>query len=127
MRSKLVFLGMAIAVSGCASAGGRSDLPPVRVYTEEEAPCEYEVMRRVRAQTASTITSSQAYERARDRALGQEGAKVGADAVIVPSIGEGTAGRAVRREVGRRIVPPPMTTFRGEAVRFIPGTCGLVL
>lgn len=119
MRRKPLPLLVPIGLAGCA-ATPRSDVAPVPVYTPETMPCEYEVIGDVRSTTGATFTSASAFEEARDRALGREGAEMGADAVLVP---DPRAGQAVRREVTRRNEPPPLTTFRGEGVRFMSATC----
>ena len=114
---------------GCASGGGasdlrlapdyNSDLRPVPVYDSVgDVPCEYEVIRTLHTESRRTVTGTLDYERMRTDVLGGAGASIGADAVIVPDM--------------KQVVPPgsivlirngPLSSFSGEAVRYIPGTC----
>ncbi len=112
---------MALFFPACATTPPGMDLEPVPVYPEEEAPCEYEVLERVRVRSPTTATSEEDFLRRLREAYGRAGAAVGADAVIV-DIPE-PRGVARRRERGWPPSPslgPPT----GRAVRFVPGTCG---
>ena len=95
----------------------------------DELPCEYEVIETVSGSSSRASTSADDYESMRADILGRAGADVGADAVIAPEI-DGTVGvarSAVREPSGRIrfLDPAPLPSFSGEAVRFIPGTCGV--
>ena len=108
----------AILLVGCASSGGGSGAETVRVYTRaEDIPCQYEVLQTVRA-SGQIVRAPGAFERAQARALGRAGARVEADAVLVPPPDWSTARR---REVTNE---PISVRFVGQAIRFIPGTCG---
>ena len=109
---------LAAFVLGCASGGGGNDLPPVQVFAStEELPCEYEVVETVSGSSSRRSSSMADYERIRDDVLGRAGADIGADAVIAPTV------RVVIGDGGRRRTAPPLLSFTGEAIRFIPGTC----
>ncbi len=111
----------AILLVGCASSGGGSGAETVPVYTRaDQIPCQYEVLETVRAPGSFDITIHGAFEMAQARALGRAGARVEADAVFVPPP-DVPEGFAVRREVTNE---PILVTFVGQAIRFIPGTCG---
>jgi hypothetical protein len=118
-------LGLAtfLVLWGCATTPEDPNIPSVPVYSEEEAPCEYEVVDRIRVRQPSGAPSFDEFRRRLLVALGQAGARAGADAVIAEIPREG-AGVARRREVGRSNLPPPPPGFPGLAVRFVPGTCG---
>ena len=122
MSTRVPLVALAMFAFGCASAGGGNDLPPVPVYAvNDPLPCEYEVIQTVRGST-SAQSSRAAFERIRADVLGREGANVGADAVITPEPLEGGTVRRVR--AGQPPPPPRILRFEGEAIRFIPGTCG---
>ena len=109
-----------------AAAGG-GDLPGVMVYdSSDELPCEYEVIETVSGSSSRALTSADDYESMRADVLGRAGANIGADAVIAPEGRAGVARRAVRQPGGRvrYLDPAPLPSFSGEAIRFIPGTCG---
>jgi hypothetical protein len=96
----------------------------VVVYTSgADVPCEFEVMRRIQAQTTVPFPppSRADQERERDRVLARAGERVRADAVIaVPGrqLGAGTIG--VQVDTMPSTIP---MDFEGDAIRFIPGTC----
>ncbi len=109
----------AILLVGCASSGGGSGAETVPVYTRaDQIPCQYEVLETVRAYGSYDFRIHGAFEMAQARALGRAGARVEADAVLVPPPDWSTARR---REVTNEPIP---VTFVGQAIRFIPGTCG---
>ena len=120
----------AILLFGCASSGGGSGAETVPVYTRaDQIPCQYEVLETVRASGLYDITTPGAFKMAQARALSRAGARVEADAVFVPPPDPGERGR--RMEITGRVVPldkpinaPIPVTFMGQAIRFIPGTCG---
>ena len=116
---------LALVSAACASGGGGTEAPPVPVYTAADVPCEYEVMRTVRRSPPSRPRTAQEFERLQTSLLGQAGANVGADAVVVAAVDLRQTGTAVSRQV---VPGTPRTSgdrfeFEGEAVRFIPGTC----
>ena len=121
MINRLI-LGAVIAAWGCASSPEDPNLAPVPVYRESEAPCEYEVIDRVRVRQPSRAPTFEEFVRRLRVDLGRAGARVGADAVIAALPDPSNPGTARRREVSGAPPPPPM--FTGEAVRFIPDTCG---
>ena len=129
MSTRVPLAALAVVALGCASRGGGSDLRPVPVYdsdlppvpvydSTDEVPCEYEVLQTLHTETPRGARGSADYERMRADVLGGAGASIGADAVIVPDMAQ--------------VVPPgsivvirngPLTTFSGEAIRFMQGTC----
>ena len=120
MSTRVTLAALAAFAFGCASGGGGNNLPPVPVYTStDDVPCEYEVIETVRGSSSRSPRGSAALQRIRDNVLGRAGAGIGADAVIAAPP---EPGRAMRER------PPPSTPrllrFSGEAIRFIPGTCG---
>lgn len=118
-------LGVIFVAWACASTPEDPNVPPVPVYAEDEAPCQYEVLERVRVRRPSGTTSFEDYQRRLRLSLGQAGARVGADAVIAELSDEAGVGVARRREVSRNALPPPPPPgFPGLAVRFVPDTCG---
>ena len=127
MSTRVPLAALATFAFGCASVGGGSELPPVPVYAlTDELPCEYEVIETVRGSSSRRSTSPASYERIRADVLGQAGADIGADAVILPDPNEAVG--TVRRRVGRGDqlpAAPPLLRFSGEAIRFIPDTCGV--
>ena len=115
----------AILLVGCASSGGGSGAETVPVYTRvQDIPCQYEVLETVRASGSIVRGSPGAFQMARARALGRAGARVEADAVFVPPPDPEDRGTARRREIGNEPIEPILVTFVGQAIRFIPGTCG---
>ena len=81
---------------GCATPGQPSeDTGTVPVYQSvEEVPCEYEVLRTVRAEATHTIgvESPQQVQRTLNRELGRVGREAGADGVLVlPDTGPATS------------------------------------
>lgn len=125
MSTRVPLVALAVFAFGCASAGGGNDLPPVPVYAATDPlPCEYEVIQTVRG-SSSAQSSRAAFERIQADVLGRAGANIGADAVITPEPNEvGTQRRAVGR-AGQPTPPPRVVRFEGEAIRFLPGTCGV--
>ena len=125
MRLRIASAVMMMTLLACASsgtsAGGPSTVP---VYAAEaEVPCRFEVIQRVEAEATLSLTPSvrDDQDRERRRLLGREGARVGADAVLLPQ---------TRNPVGNAVVavnPNQATTitvdFVGDAIRFLPGTC----
>ncbi len=113
----------AILLVGCASSGGGSGAETVPVYTRaDQIPCQYEVLETVRASGSYDITIHGAFEMAQARALSRAGARVEADAVFAPPPEDGRRGRMVALNAPTN-APIPVT-FVGQAIRFIPGTCG---
>jgi hypothetical protein len=85
-------------------------------------PCRFEVIERVEAQGTVTVPPTPGeQDRERRRLLGREGARVGADAVLLPQgrAAVGTAVVAVRANQSRTIT----VDFVGDAIRLLPGTC----
>lgn len=122
MKAKPVGAVLFLVFAACASSPPADpDLIPVPVYSETETPCDYEVIDRVQIRNPRAPSFEQYVQRIRE-GLGREGAAVGADAVIaeLPS----GSGVARRREVGRSQMPSLPPPVEGEAVRFLPGTCG---
>ena len=119
-------VAVAALLGGCAYPREPRDRPAtVVVYASAgDVPCEFEVMRRVEAQATVRFPppSRADQERERNRVLARAGERVGADAVVaVPGrqLGSGT--------IGVQVDTMPSTTvmnFMGDAIRFIPGTCG---
>jgi hypothetical protein len=120
MRSAATGL-LILALFGCASGGTGGGERTVAVYlTEDDVPCEYEVMRTVE-ETCTEIRPTRmgiSLECQRERVLGEAGAGMGADAVIVaedefpkllPTVVEGQ---------------PVHRKFEGQAVRYLDPTCG---
>jgi hypothetical protein len=115
-------LTAAILFAGCASSGS-SESSAVPVYaTESEVPCGFEVMERIEVQGSISLPPTPGEsEREQRRLLGREGARAGADAVLLPQS---------RTAVGSAVVAVPanqsttiMVDFVGDAIRFLPGTC----
>ncbi len=107
---------------GCASggSGGPSSVP---VYTGSSAvPCRYEVIRRVEGETTVPFVSDRAvFERERARVLGREGARLGANAVVVA---EARAIGGTQVAMPANQVPSTRTIrFEGDAVRYVDPTC----
>ena len=111
----------AILLVGCASSGGGSGAETVPVYTRaQDIPCQYEVLETVRASGSVVQTMPGVFERAQARALGRAGARVEADAVFA------RPPRGTRRPIDANepISVSVTVTFVGQAIRFIPGSCG---
>ena len=109
----------AILLVGCASSGGGSGAETVPVYTRvQDIPCQYEVLETVRASGSIVRGSPGAFQMARARALGRAGARVEADAVFVPP------GDSSERVIAVPLDGRRTERFVGQAIRFIPGTCG---
>lgn len=123
MRVNPVILFFALPFFGCATGGpGEEEVVPVPVYAKHDAPCEYEVIRRVEAR--GYVGDPRDFVEVRDRELGRVGARVGADAVILAT---GTGPVKLPFIVGdpemARNRPISSTTFYGEAVRFDTTNC----
>ncbi len=108
----------------CASSGNGGDLSQVMVYlSSDDVPCEFEVIGQVSGFAA--VSSLRQYERERDRILGREGARAGADAVLIPD-----TQREPGRDGGLRVTQvggvPQQTEarFSGQAIRFTSDDCG---
>ena len=128
MSTRVPLAALAALAFGCASGGG-GNLPPVQVYAlTDELPCEYEVIQTVSGSSSRSSRSMAGYQAIRADVLGRAGADIGADAVIAPEIDErvGVQRRAVRDPSGRvqYVDPPPARRYSGEAIRWVPGTCG---
>ena len=110
---------------GCASAGSPADEGPrVPVFDERgETPCEYEVMHSISASASSTRVGDREGGEARDRELGLAGAKIGADAVIVPYQGPKKIPFVVGSRSGAPAYGPAQVKYEGWAVRWIPEPC----
>ena len=98
------------------------------VYTSEhDVPCEYEVIRTVRAQSSEGYRSARDFLSAQSRLLGRAGMRAGADAVLARNLESGPltvdkvggSGSRSRSSTGM-----PTSTFEGRAIRYIEGTCG---
>ena len=122
----LKFLPLALFLAACATGGAADeDQPTVPVYgPDEETPCEYEVLGTVTAEVTGLGSTSRLDEMGR-RALGQEGAKLGADAVVLPGgrqklpftvVRAGSQARNPAAYSGPRKV-------EGQAVSWIQETC----
>ena len=113
-----------VVLTGCASSGGPGDGPSaVPVYaSESEVPCRFEVIERVEAQGMVTVPPTPGeQERERSRLLGREGARVGADAVLLPQRRTGVGTAVVAVPVNRTATIT--IDFVGDAIRFLPGAC----
>ena len=127
MGIRVSWIALAAFAAGCASAGtGTAEGPTsVPVYlTAAEVPCRFEVIERVEGQ--GMAASLEEYERERSRVLGRAGARVGADAVLIPEgrpePGRGSVGVQVRgTSAGGRI--SSTMEFSGDAIRFVDATC----
>ena len=111
-------------VAGCASSGGSGDGPStVPVFANEsEVPCRFEVNERVVAEGTVTIPPDRGeHEREQRRLLGREGARMGADAVLLPQ-GRVAVATAVVAVPANQTTTIPIT-FGGDAIRYLPGTC----
>ena len=117
---KLTLSLVSVAVIGCASSGPRVDqdsgVPVFRFG--QETPCDYESIGTVIAET--TIYSGDDYRTVRVRALSDAGARMGADAVILPD--PGLPARLPFVVQGQQSAPRQVK-FEGEAVQWIEGTC----
>jgi hypothetical protein len=135
MRYRAAFFFVIACTSACASsANGPAEATvvatPVPVFDSvEDIPCQYEVIRRVRGESdARTGGSPTAFERERVRVLGREGARMGADAVLVEPVSEMVG---VQRRVvvsapagsAPRIPSAPNLRFEGDALRYLDETC----
>ena len=119
MRARVIpFTILASLVSvGCATAGQPSeDTGTVPVYQSVgEVPCEYEVLRTVRAEVTHTIgvESPQQVQRTLTRELGRVGRDAGADGVLVlPDPGPATAELVTAGT-------PKTAVIMGEAVKCV--------
>jgi hypothetical protein len=124
MSLRVASVAWAMMLAACASSGTSSEGPStVPVYAvESEVPCRYEVLERVEAEWTMRLPPSPGeQDRERRRLLGREGARVGADAVLLPQ-GRNAVGSTVAavRPGGTTLIP---VTFVGDAIRFLPGTC----
>ena len=126
MSTRASFVASAsVMLLGCAYPREPADRPStIPVYASAaEVPCQFEVMRGVQAQgTVSFPPPSRAdLDREGQRLLAREGARAGADAVLL----------AQTRELGSGVIGVQTDTmpstlrydFFGEAIRFLPGTC----
>jgi hypothetical protein len=87
-----------------------------------EVPCRYEVIRRVEAEWTMRLPPSPGeQEREQRRLLGREGARVRADAVLLPQSRTAIGSTLVAVRAGQTTTMP--VTFVGDAIRFLPGTC----
>lgn len=112
-----------LGILACASAPTMESGPPVPVYSEEDVPCEYEVVRRVRVRAPTAASSEADYLRMLRLAYGRAGAEVGASAVIA-EIAEPRA-QARRREIGRGSATPlDSGPPAGLAIRYLDPACG---
>jgi hypothetical protein len=114
---RVILLGLFLV--GCASAGPAADEEPtVPVYgPNEKTPCEYEAIGPVRAEAWVGLQNARGYEEARAQELGRVGARIGADAVILPD---------TRVQLPFSVPGAPTRTllrFEGQAVTWIEGTC----
>jgi hypothetical protein len=123
MRILIISLAFWLSTFGCASSGqtDAARVVPVFLY-ERDVPCEYVVLQPVQA---FARVSAPQYKRMRARRLGEAGARVGADAVLIPDSQDepmrGDVGVAV--EVVGGIPQPIDAEFSGLAIRFLQGTC----
>ena len=92
---------------------------------DDEKPCEYQEMHPISVSVSASEVGGRSQAEARDRELGLAGARVGADAVIVPDLGPEKLPFLVgSRSRAAGVIPPPtQTRFEGMAVRWIPETC----
>ena len=113
-------LVLLLILNGCVSKAPASEnLPRVPVYQiVDETPCEYEAIGRAEAEAENTGRSDLEYRRAMEEALGIQGARMGADAVIV---------RDFKRRLpfvrNRADISLSRPRFEGTAVRWIRETC----
>jgi hypothetical protein len=126
MLLRTCFVAAAALLAGCASGGGAANGGPstVPVYTGASAvPCQYEMMRRVEGETTVPFVSSrEVFERERARVLGREGARLGANAVVVA---DATAIGGTQVAIPANQIPSTrVIRFEGEAVRYLDPTCG---
>ena len=121
MRNSVIGL-VIFAFSGCASAGSGGGNETVPVYlTPGDVPCEYEAIRAVSGAGTVSYGSSaprRDFQWVRQRILGRAGARVGASAVIVAEPRD-TLWFGVAAGQTRRV----LTTFEGQAVRYVDPTC----
>ncbi len=125
MPTRAVLVSSAVLLAACAYPQEPDDRPrTVPVYlSEAEVPCRFEIVRRVQAQgTVSFPPPSRAdLNREAQRLLAREGARAGAEAVVLTQgreLGIGVIG------VQTDTMPGTLTyDFFGDAIRFIPGTC----
>lgn len=117
----------ALILVGCAtsSPAPEDEGPRVPVYqVGDKLPCDYEVIRIVRAERKQGVRSDVENHRAMEQALGKTGADAGADAVIVDDFSLKLPFVVVRSGQPR---PSPsisrLPPYEGNAVRWIPGTC----
>ena len=125
MLLRSCFVGAAAVFAGCASGGGAPvGSSTVPIYEGAAAvPCQYEVIRRVEGETTVPFLSGRdVFERERARILGREGARFGANAVVVPDPATLTG---TQRAVPANQVPSTRTIrFEGDAVRYLDPACG---
>ena len=125
MGIRVVAIGTAVVIAACSYPRESTDRPStVPVYVSgAEVPCRFEFLRRVQAQgTVSFPPPSRAdLEREAQRLLAREGARAGADAVVLAQTRElGTGVIGVQTDT----MPSTLTyDFFGDAIRFIAGTC----
>jgi hypothetical protein len=108
----------------CASSGTSSDGPStVPVYANEsEVPCRFEVIQRVEAEWSMSLPPAAGeQDRERRRLLGREGARAGADAVLLPQNRTAIGSTVAAVRPGQTTTIP--VTFVGDAIRFLPDTC----
>jgi hypothetical protein len=120
-QSPKVILPVLLLV-GCASAGPVADEEPtVPVYgPNEKTPCEYEAIGPVGAEAWVGLPGARGHEEARAQELGRAGARIGADAVILPD----TRVRLPFSVPGAGEAPTrTLLRFEGQAVTWIEGTC----
>jgi len=125
MRVTLAVCALSTLFTACASSGTAGAGAPVSVYLAPSAvPCEFAVMQRVSGYV--TVTSTQEYVRERNRVLGQGGARIGADAVLIP----GSQREPDRDNVGLQfralggVRQPGDFPVSGDAIRFVSTSCG---
>ncbi len=120
MRSNFVGL-LIFALLGCASGGTSGGEGNVSVYrTVDAVPCDYELIQTVEATCTISNPSrlNMNTECPMARVLGEAGARVGADAVIVAE--PEFPARLPFTVEGR----PLELNFEGQAVRYLDPTCG---
>lgn len=116
----LFLLGLLLAA--CAtSRPAAEENQQVPVYrADEKTPCEYEIIETVRVETSVDPFKARDYEAVRDLELGRAGAKVGADAVILPDT---RLWLPFSVQAASNPIAATPFSFEGDAVSWIAGTC----
>lgn len=117
-------LSLSFLLAGCASGGtAGNETPSVPVFgPDEETPCEYELLATVTVEVSPLVADRRVEEELK-KELGKEGARRGADAVIMEDRFKLPLTVVKVDMSASRPMPREGPKMEGKAVRWIPETC----